>query len=219
MKVTVSFDFNSTVEAAEFLENVDGSPVAQPPVPSVNQNVGFLPDVMPTQQTNVTTTPARVNTTAPTMGDGELTHNVTQVQVKNALRDYKAAHGHAKYKEILAYFKAKTVRDIQKPDYASVIAMTSGGVIERPVGDVVPNGVDPLDLPIEEVTGAQMKQGLSEHKNAYGMDATYACLARLGYANANEIPAEDYGRVLAALAQDVPTQQAQGEEEVDLSAF
>lgn len=235
--VKLIFEFKNIKELQDFTTGLGQSLVESTTVTNVTHT-----DTSPNQQQGATKPDALASIPAPNAGLASPSTKgaVKGTEMKAALRAYKEVNGHPKYKELLAYFNAPTVRDIPKDEYANVVAMCQSGIPDAPAavqtsslipdmgqpattdttqGTPVPGAAyesgDGLDE-TEEVTADQMRQALGAHKKRHGHEATLACINALGYATPNDIPQNTFGMVVSALENDVPTQDEAG---VDLSDF
>jgi len=148
-------------------------------------------------------------------GDAIDGKKITGTKIKAVLAEYKDAHGHSAYKKLLEYFGVTSVRAIPKKDFAAVLKMAAGvgGMPNQPaiptekvMDDSQDNPTFPDELDAPEISAEQLRQSLSEHKSRWGMDATGAVITRLGFNTPNDIPADKYGEVFMALANDNPAE-------------
>jgi len=225
--ITLAFEFADMVDALDFMGRVNGvtlDPDAPNELPPKKMVVNCIPvDTPPPVYKLDGDDPGayKVDDDNPVGEDGK---KITATKVKAALAMYKENFGHKKYKSFLEYFGVTAVRDIPKKDFSAVMMMVEGGpvVVDADVvdADVVPT-VDYLgDLDTPAITGEQLKQGLSEHKSRWGLEATLDLISRMGYNTPNDIPLDKFGEVFTALANDNPAEtieETMGG--VDLSMF
>lgn len=215
--IKLVFEFETTEEAQKFLVDMNRSDIgidhtvaATTTTPAPKDKLFIVPS-----QTTPQAAPAVQVAPAPQATDG--TVPTTQVAVKDAMRDYKHRNGNVKYKSLLAYFGANTVRELPKADYARVVEMATADVVAdstptqtpaqsavAPATQAVPI-LAPDTIPAATCTPEDMRQALSQHKARWGLEATKAILASVGYPDPNTIPADKYAELIDALNSDDPT--------------